>query len=224
MKVRLVACTQIDPEYAPKDSDLSFLENPEALMCYIARVSSPNQANRSYAKLLKYCLDRGHWSVFEQVDMTCEVETSRAIAAQILRHKSLFFQEFSQRYSAVGQDGVEVYKARRQDSKNRQNSLDDLPHHDIKWFGEAQKEVWDLAYNKYEEALSKGIAKECARFILPLSTKTRLYMKGSVRSWIHYIDLRSGNGTQKEHQDIALAIKGIFVRKFPTIAEAKGWA
>jgi thymidylate synthase (FAD) len=200
------------------------LQREEGLLTYCARVSSPNQDNPRYEGLLKYCMKHGHWSVFEMADMTVEIVTSRGISPQILRHRSFSFQEFSQRYAAVGDSGLIVYEARRQDDKNRQNSIDDVSEEDRQWFRDAQQQVWDLSYSFYEEALSKGIAKECARFLLPLNTKTKLYMKGSIRSWLHYIDLRCKNGTQLEHAEIAEAIKDIFSKKFPTLYKAKEWS
>lgn len=226
MKVKLISSTKTEKEFLEsfENSEVKeLLENQEGLMVYSARVSSPNQENPKYAGLLRYCIKHKHWSVFEMCDMTLEIETTRAIAAQILRHRSFTFQEYSQRYSALTESGIEIYEARRQDKKNRQNSIDDISQKEKDWFIDAQKEVWNLAYSKYKEALNKGIAKECARFLLPLNTKTRMYMKGNVRSWIHYIDLRSANGTQKEHQEIAIEAKKIFIKKFPVIAEALEW-
>lgn len=199
------------------------MSKEEGLMTYCARVSSPKQTNHKYAGLLRYCMKNGHWSVFEMCDATFEIVTSRAISAQILRHRSFCFQEFSQRYARVDDTGIQIYEARRQDQKNRQNSIDDLSEEDKHWFEMSQQRVWDLTSGLYYEALERGIAKECARFLLPLNTRTRLYMKGSIRSWVHYIELRSGNGTQQEHMDIANSIKSIFCKKFPVIAEAKGW-
>ena len=198
-------------------------QTPEDLIAYVARVSNPdNQNNTETApKLIKYLIKHQHWSPFELVSMTVSIETSRAIAAQILRHRSFSFQEFSQRYAKA--IGTEVYRARRQDDKNRQNSIDDLSQQDIDWFYEAQDQVRQLAFAKYEEALARGIAKEQARFLLPGATSTNLYMSGTVRSWIHYINLRTEAGTQKEHRDIAEAIKAIFVYEFPNISEALGW-
>ena len=195
----------------------------EKTMLYIARVSNPSNQTSENTKLLDYCIKHQHWSVFEQADMTVEIETSRAIAAQILRHRSFTFQEFSQRYAKVASDAFETYPARRQDDKNRQNSIDDMPQHEKDWFEGVQKEVQDFCMDMYERAIDKGIAKEQARFLLPLSTRTKLYMKGNVRSWIHYIDLRCANGTQLEHKEIADEIKKIFVEQFPVIAKAKGW-
>lgn len=193
----------------------------EKHIAYTARVSSNNQDNPEIEKLIRYCIKHGHWSIFEMATMCVEIETSRAIAAQILRHKTFSFQEFSQRY-AEAQD-FEYSDARRQDKKNRQNSIDDIPEEDQEWFKVAQLEVSRLSESLYKEALSKGIAKECARFLLPLNTKTRLYMHGNIRSWITYFMVRCGPETQKEHRDIANAIKGIFCEQFPVIAKSLEW-
>src|SRR5690606_35117574 len=196
----------------------------EKTIAHCARVSSPNnQANPDYAKLLSYCIKNGHWSIFEMGNMVVEIETSRAISAQILRHRSFSFQEFSQRYASVDDSGIEIYAARRQDVKNRQNSIDDLSD-DIKNEWESrQLDNWKTSFEHYKWALDNGIAKECARFVLPLGCSTKIYMQGSIRSWIHYLQLRSGNGTQKEHMDIANAIKDIFIEQLPTTAEALQW-
>jgi thymidylate synthase (FAD) len=195
----------------------------EELVAFTARVSNPaNQMNLETApKLLGYLIKNKHWSPFEMVSMTLQINTSRGIAAQILRHRSFSFQEFSQRYAEA--QNVVTYEARRQDQKNRQNSIDDMSPEDKKWFEEAQSDVWENSLAKYKKALSLGIAKEQARFLLPLSTETTLYMAGTLRSWIHYIDLRSGNGTQKEHRDIALGAKSIFSQEFPSAAKALEW-
>ncbi len=192
----------------------------EDLIVYTARVSSPkNQDNLATGpKLLAYLIKHKHWSPFEMVHMTVEVTTSRAIAAQLLRHKSFSFQEFSQRYSTV--DSYESYEARRQDSKDRQNSVDDLPSHVKQEFLDAQAKVFAYSHDLYSKALQAGIAKECARFLLPVNTTTRLYVCGSVRSWIHYLEVRCGPSTQKEHRDIANGIRLIFENQFPQIAEA----
>jgi thymidylate synthase (FAD) len=187
----------------------------EQLIAYCARVSSPNQDNPEYEGLLRYCVKHGHWSVFEMADMTVEIITSRAIAAQILRHKSFSFQELSQRYSAVTE--FETIEARRQDTKNRQNSIDDLSEQDKAWFLSAQSRVINEANNVYRDALDRGIAKECARMVLPLLTQTRLYMKGSVRSWIHYLAVRDSPDTQLEHRLVAQAAKQIFCEQFPVV-------
>lgn len=232
-KVRLVSTTKVDEKYidylvsslpeSQQEEVSNLLNNREGLMAYVARVSSSDPLNAKYAGLLKYCLQHKHWSVFEMVDVCMEIETSRAIAAQILRHKSANFQEFSQRYQEVPEDGFIVYRARRQDNKNRQNSIDDLSEADIEFFDKAQKEVWKLSRSLYKEAISRNIAKECARFLLPLSTKTTLFMKGSLRTWIHYVDLRGANGTQQEHMDIAIAARNVLVDYFPIVSEAMAW-
>lgn len=190
---------------------------------YCARVSNPkNQDNPDVAGLLRFCIKHGHWSIFEMANMVVEIETSRGIAAQILRHRSFSFQEFSQRYAEA--QGFEEVKPRRQDKKNRQNSLDDLHKHDKEWFKNVLSEQNRRSYSQYKEALSRGIAKESARFLLPLNTKTRMYMNGTVRSWIHYIELRTHESTQKEHRDIANEIKGIFSQHLPIITDALGWS
>lgn len=194
----------------------------EELVVYIARVSNPkNQLNISTApKLIQYCIKHGHWSVFEHVFITFEIETTRAIAAQILRHRSFMFQEFSQRYASVSELGFELVEARLQDEKNRQNSKETEDEQLKTWFEDAQRKVQELSSSLYTEALEKGIAKEQARFLLPLNTKTRLYMTGNLRSWIHYVQLRSGNGTQKEHMLIAKEIAHILKLHFPNVWEA----
>lgn len=198
----------------------------EKLMAYCARVSNPNnQSNENYAKLLKYCIDHQHWSIFEQAFMTVQINTSRGIAAQILRHRSFTFQEFSQRYadaSLLG-DEIPMFELRRQDNKNRQNSIDDIPDEIKSKWGMQIRQHFAKAKSIYDGMISDGIAKECARFILPLATPTRLYMSGSVRSFIHWIQLRSSNGTQKEHQIIAEECKTIFSQAFPTVSQALGW-
>ena len=184
----------------------------EKNMAYIARVSNPkNQTNEDFSKLLGYCIKNEHWSVFEQAYMTLQIETSRGIAAQILRHRSFTFQEFSQRYSDSTQLGeIPIPELRRQDNKNRQNSISDLSQDLIKKFHQKINNQFKLNKQLYEEMLEAGIAKECARFVLPLATPTRIYMTGSCRSWIHYINLRTGHGTQKEHMDIAQECKIFF--------------
>jgi thymidylate synthase (FAD) len=194
----------------------------EKLLAYMARVSSPEQENPEYSKLLKYLITHKHWSPFEMVNLCVEIQTSRAIAQQILRHRSFSFQEFSQRYAKVDFD-VDFYEARRQDEKNRQNSIEDLPDDTQDWFLGAQESVVSLAHKLYYEALDKGIAKESARFLLPLSTQTKIYMNGSLRSWVHYIDLRTDKSTQKEHREIAEDCKRIFIEQFPITSEALGW-
>jgi thymidylate synthase (FAD) len=195
----------------------------EELISFVARVSNPSNQNNfeTAPKLISYLIKNNHWSPFEHAFMTLEIETSRAIAAQILRHRSFTFQEFSQRYAEVTE--FMLHEPRRQDVKNRQNSVDDLPAKDVDWFLNAAIGVNTTAEALYQEALRRGIAKECARFLLPLGTKTKLYMTGPVRSWVHYIDLRSANGTQLEHKEIALEAREIFKKEFPSIAEALGW-
>jgi thymidylate synthase (FAD) len=202
---------------------VSITPEAEKVIAYCARVSSPkNQDNPQIASLLRYCIKNGHWSIFEQANLVLEIETSRAISAQILRHRSFSFQEFSQRYSKSAE--FIQYGARRQDEKNRQSSHDDLSPEDKKWFLDAQADVWDFAFQRYEAALARGVAKECARFLLPLNTATKIYMNGTVRSWIHYLQLRTEVGTQMEHREIAERCKAIFVSQLPTISEALGWA
>ena len=205
---------------------ISVTPDAEKTMAHIARVSNPdNQDNPNYAGLLRYCIKHNHWSVFEQSSMTLEIETTRAIAAQILRHRSFTFQEFSQRYAQSNELGkIELPDLRRQDIKNRQNSIDDVDPF-VKQKLEAQMiTLFSSAQSLYNQMIEEGIAKECARMVLPLCTPTRIYMTGSARSWIHYIELRSANGTQKEHMDIANACKSIFIDTFPTIAEALEWS
>jgi len=197
---------------------------PEELIVYQARVSNPSNQNNheSAPKLLRYLIDHKHWSPFEMVDMTVEIETSRAIAAQLLRHRSFAFQEFSQRYAKVAAS-FSSPRARRQDTKNRQNSTEDLPEETVNWFRDAQYLVNRDTYRLYSEALEKGIAKEQARLLLPMAIYTRMYMKGSVRSWIHYLEVRTDPTTQKEHRDVALAIQRVFAQQFPNIATALNW-
>jgi len=197
----------------------------EKSMAYIARVSNPkNQDNNDFTKLIGYCIKNEHWSVFEQAYMTLQIETTRGIAAQILRHRSFTFQEFSQRYADSRELGeIPIPQLRRQDNKNRQNSISDLPEEIIKNFNIKIKQQFHQNKQLYEEMLEAGIAKECARFILPLATPTRIYMTGSCRSWIHYINLRTGHGTQKEHMDIAQECKNIFSKEYPVVSSALNW-
>jgi thymidylate synthase (FAD) len=205
---------------------ISITPDAEQTMAYIARVSNPaNQDNENYAKLLAYCIKHNHWSVFEQSSMTLEIETNRGIAAQILRHRSFTFQEFSQRYADTNliTENIPVPELRKQDTKNRQNSTDDLGDYVKLKFQTEIAELFTHANNLYKRMLEAGVAKECARFVLPLATPTRIYMTGSCRSWIHYINLRSANGTQKEHMDIALECKRIFTEQFPSVSEALEW-
>lgn len=211
MSVKLISCTP----------------DAEKTMAYIARVSNPaNQDNENIAGLLEYCLKHNHWSVFEQAHITLEIKTTRDIAAQILRHRSFTFQEFSQRYAAVTQLAP-VPELRLQDHKNRQNSIevgdDDDMAHKIELFQIDIGNLFQEIQTLYEEMLNFGIAKECARKILPLNTETTIYMTGNVRSWINYINLRSANGTQKEHMDIALQAKKVVAEQLPIVATALGW-
>ena len=205
---------------------ISVTPDAEKTMGYVARVSNPsNQENPKVAGLLKYCVNHQHWSVFEQAFMTLEIETTRGLAAQILRHRSFTYQEFSQRYadSSLLGDTIPLPELRRQDTKNRQNSIDDVDPFIVQKYEMLMQDHFKEAMDLYQKMLDEGIAKECARFVLPLAVPTKLYMSGSCRSWIHYISLRSANGTQKEHMDIAEACKKIFVEQFPTVAEALEW-
>jgi thymidylate synthase (FAD) len=204
---------------------ISITPDAEKTMAYVARVSNPaNQENDNYAGLLKYCIKHNHWSVFEQSFMTLEIETNRGIAAQILRHRSFTYQEFSQRYADTSllTDHIPIPDLRRQDTKNRQNSIDDIPAYTkLKLQGEIA-EYFAAANTLYKRLLDAGVAKESARFVLPLATPTRIYMSGSCRSWITYIALREKSGTQKEHMDIAKACKAVFAEQFPICYEALG--
>ena len=204
---------------------ITLTPDAEKNMAFVARVSNPNnQGNENFSGLLKYCIKHQHWSVFEQAHMTLEIETTRAIAAQILRHRSFTFQEFSQRYAQSNELGeIDLPELSRQDSKNRQNSIDDL---DVKVVYKLNRQMITLfssAQSLYNQMIEEGVAKECARMVLPLCTPTRIYMTGSVRSWIHYIDLRSAHGTQKEHMEIAESCKDIFKEQFPVVSEALEW-
>ena len=194
----------------------------EEHIAYCARVSNPkNQENESIAGLLKYCIKHQHWSIFEQAFMTLEIQTTRGLAAQILRHRSFTYQEFSQRYADSNLLGnIELPELRRQDDNNRQNSIDDLDPKVVDKLNRQMNTLFSSAYSLYNQMLDEGVAKECARFVLPLATPTRLYMSGTVRSWLHYIELRTGHGTQKEHKEIASDCKRIFSEQFPTIASA----
>ena len=200
--------------------------NAERTMGRIARVSNPaNQDNEDVAGLLAYCIRHKHWSVFEHAHITMEITTTRDIAAQILRHRSFTFQEFSQRYAAVT-DVAELPELRLQDHKNRQNSIEVSDEDTMVMITEFNMRIMDHFIKGkalYDEMLEAGIAKECARKILPLNTETKIYMTGNVRQWLHYIQLRSGNGTQKEHMQIALDAKEVFIKELPIVAKALGW-
>ena len=206
---------------------VSLTPSAEELIAYTARVSNPtNQNNEKITNLISYCIDHKHWSIFEIAYMSLQIDTSVAISKQLLRHRSFTFQEFSQRYADVKKLNINlpIPHLRLQDTKNRQNSIDAV---DKDLLDKLQKKI--EIHNKnsiklYDELLQNNIAKECARMILPMSTSTRLYMTGNVRSWIHYIQLRTGIETQKEHRDIAWEIKYIFIEKLPIISKALGWA
>jgi thymidylate synthase (FAD) len=213
MAARLIAITQ---------PIIPGVKTAEDLISYAARVSNPAQQLNTSNRLIGYCIKNKHWSIFEQASITIEIKTTRAISAQILRHRTFTFQEFSQRYAEVTEKPA-TQNARMQDTKNRQNSIitddDDLKE----WWATEQNAMYDANVKLYEEAIARGIAKECARMILPMASPTTLYMTGSVRSWIHYIMLRSANGTQKEHMDVANACKNIFMEQFPVTADALEW-
>ena len=204
---------------------VSITPDAEKTMAYIARVSNPsNQDNENFAGLLRYCIKHQHWSVFEQSTMTLEIETTRGLAAQILRHRSFTFQEFSQRYADSNLLGeIELPELRRQDTKNRQNSIDDLDPAVVEKLEKQMNTLFSSSLALYNQMLESGVAKECARFVLPLATPTRLYMTGSCRSWVHYINLRSAHGTQKEHMDIANECQKVFTEQFPAVSEALEW-
>ena len=205
---------------------ISVTPDAEKHMAYCARVSNPaNQENEKFSGLLKYCVKHQHWSIFEQAFMTLEINTTRGIAAQCLRHRSFTYQEFSQRYadSSLLAEEIPMFDLRSQDTKNRQNSIDDVDPFLRQELEITIKKHFQSAMDIYKHMLDQGIAKECARFVLPLATPTKIYMTGSVRSWIHYIELRSANGTQKEHMDIALGATKIFCEQFPAVAEAMEW-
>ena len=205
---------------------VSVTPDAEQHMAYVARVSNPkNQDNDQFAGLLKYCIKHGHWSVFEQAFMTVEINTTRGLAAQILRHRSFTYQEFSQRYadSSMLADQIPLPELRRQDEKNRQNSTDDMNPRMVNHYNRKMEQHFKQGMKLYQNMLKDGVAKECARFVLPLATPTRIYMTGSVRSWIHYVDLRSAHGTHKEHMAVAEGVRSIFSEQFPTVAQALDW-
>ena len=204
---------------------VSITPDAEKTMAYIARVSNPsNQDNENFAGLLRYCIKHQHWSVFEQSSMTLEIETTRGLAAQILRHRSFTFQEFSQRYADTKLlETIELPELRRQDSKNRQNSIDDLDAKVVDKLNRQMITLFSSAQSLYNQMIQEGVAKECARMVLPLCTPTKIYMTGSCRSWIHYINLRSAHGTQKEHMVIAEGCRKVFTEQFPSVSEALDW-
>ena len=206
---------------------LSVTPDAEKHIAYCARVSNPsNQENDSFEGLIKYCIKHKHWSIFEQAFLTIELETTRAIAAQVLRHRSFTFQEFSQRYadSSLLSKKIPLPDLRRQDTKNRQNSTDDMDPFMRQKYEMQMQTLFDSAMALYQQMLEGGVAKECARNVLPMCVPTKMYMSGSVRSWVHYIDLRSANGTQKEHMDLANDCKAIFIEQFPVISQALDWS
>lgn len=197
----------------------------EKTIAYCARVSNPNnQDSENISKLLKYCIDHKHWSIFEMATLNLEINTTRGLAAQILRHRSFNFQEFSQRYADTSllADDIPLFELRRQDTKNRQNSTTDIDQEIVFKWNSKLREHFAKSKAIYDAMIADGIAKECARFVLPLATPTRLYMSGTLRSWITYIALREKNGTQKEHMVIAKECKRIFAEQFPIISEALG--
>jgi thymidylate synthase (FAD) len=205
---------------------ISITPDAEKTIAYCARVSNPkNQDSTEYSKLLKYCIDHGHWSIFEMANIVLEINTTRGIAAQILRHRSFSFQEFSQRYadaSFLG-ESINIPELRTQDPKNRQNSIDDIDEYKQAIYNQNMRELFAKSKALYDLMINDGVAKECARFVLPLATPTRMYMNGTIRSWIHYINLRTANGTQKEHMDVANKCKDIFNKQLPMISEALAW-
>jgi thymidylate synthase (FAD) len=206
---------------------ISVTPDAEKHIAYCARVSNPkNQENDNFSGLLKYCIKNQHWSIFEHAFLTVEINTSLAIATQILRHRSFTFQQFSQRYADSTELQLElpVPDLRKQDTKNRQNSTDDLGDYVKLGLQEEIRKHFEYSLKLYNKMLGVGVAKECARFVLPQATQTRLYMSGSLRSWMHYIDLRSAHGTQAEHMEVAEAIRCIFTCQFPTISSALGWS
>ena len=217
--VKLISCTQGAGELEGK--------GPQEVITYVARVSNPhNQENfRTAAGLLKYCINHAHWSIFESASMTLEINTNRGIAAQVLRHRSFCFQEFSQRYADTKllDQLIPVPELRKQDKKNRQNSTNDLPPGMVSEYKTKIEELFEESMHLYNNLLDNGVAKESARFVLPLATPTRIYMTGSCRSWIHYINLRTANGTQQEHMEIAEQCREVFTTVFPDVAEALDW-
>ena len=219
MSVKLIATTTGAGELAGK--------NPQDVISFVARVSNPhNQENfRTATGLLKYCIKHAHWSIFETASMTLEINTTRGIAAQILRHRSFTFQEFSQRYADTKllDQQIGVPDLRRQDEKNRQNSVSDLPPGIVADYTRKIEDHFKSSMYLYNNLLDSGVAKECARFVLPIAAPTRIYMTGSCRSWIHYINLRTAHGTQKEHMEVAELCRGHFTKVFPDVASALEW-
>ena len=221
MKAKLMGYTQVMP------TAFIGIDNLQDFVAYCARVSNPtNQMNSNTAeKLIKYLIKHKHWSPLEMVSATMEIETTRDIARQLLRHRSFSFQEFSQRYADASHLGesINIPELRTQDPKNRQNSIDDLDEYKQAIYTQNMRELFAKSKALYDIMIQDGVAKECARFVLPLATPTRMYMNGTIRSWIHYINLRTANGTQKEHMDVALQCKDIFIKQLPVVSEALGW-
>jgi thymidylate synthase (FAD) len=217
--VKLISCTQGAGDLIGK--------GPQDVISYVARVSNPhNQVNFDTASgLLKYCIKHEHWSIFETVSLTMEINTNRGIAAQILRHRSFTFQEFSQRYADTNllSANIPVPQLRRQDTKNRQNSTNDLAPGMVEDYKRKIEKYFNEGMKLYDNLLDNGVAKECARFVLPLATPTRIYMTGSCRSWMHYINLRSSNGTQEEHRLVAEGCREVFKEVFPDVSTALEW-
>ena len=202
-------------------------KSPQDVISFVARVSNPhNQENfRTASGLLKYCIQHAHWSIFETASMTLEINTNRGIAAQVLRHRSFCFQEFSQRYADTKllDETIPLPDLRKQDTKNRQNSTNDLPPGMVDDYQNKIEKYFEDGMNLYNNLLDNGVAKECARFVLPLATPTRIYMTGSCRSWIHYINLRTANGTQAEHMELAEDCREVFKQVFPDVSTALEW-
>lgn len=197
----------------------------ESIIAYIARVSNPqNQDNPDICSLLRYCINKKHWSIFQMASMCLEINTSRAVSAQFIRHQSMQIQEFSQRYAEV--QSVEPIKLRVQDLKNRQNSIDKFPGHLKEKYNAEIDDYLEQGRGLYEELLKEGVAKECARMILPMASTTKLYASNTIRGWIHYLQVRAdeSSGTQLEHYEIALQCKDIFVKELPTVSQSLGWA
>jgi thymidylate synthase (FAD) len=217
--VKLISCTSGAGELEGK--------SPQDVISFVARVSNPhNQENyRTAGGLLKYCILHNHWSIFETASMTLEINTNRGIAAQVLRHRSFCFQEFSQRYADTKllDQTIPVPELRKQDKKNRQNSTNDLPPGMVAEYQKKIEKHFEDSMHLYNNLLDNGVAKESARFVLPLSTPTRIYMTGTCRSWVHYINLRTSNGTQQEHMELAEQCRTVFRSVFPDVAEALDW-
>ncbi|MFA5998836.1 MAG: FAD-dependent thymidylate synthase [Candidatus Babeliales bacterium] len=226
LQLSLIIFTSVLYCYGDSVKFVAITPDAEKTIAYIARVSNPaNQASEKFAGLVKYCIAHHHWSVFEQAFMTLEIETSRAICMQLIRHRTFTFQQFSQRYAdnSLLVDEIPLPELRMQDFKNRQNSIDGLTQEEKDHWNEKMKTLFTDSMALYKEMLQAGIAKECARFVLPEVMPARIYMSGSIRSWIHYIELRTANGTQKEHMEIAQLCKNIFIEQLPVIAQALGW-